>query len=159
MKQCPNCGAQLGDEAKFCSSCGKTVAGDNSNQTLPSQPVQVHYENAYDHTAEFDAADISENKVFALLPYLLGIAGIIVAVLCAGKSAYTAFHIRQRIKMTIISAVISVVSALLCWTLIVPFAGFVCLAIIFVLDIIQFFSVCSGKAKEVPIIRDFAFLK
>ena len=35
----------------------------------------------------------------------------------------------------------------------------VCAIIIFVLKIIGFFNVCGGKAKELPIVRNFDFLK
>lgn len=32
MKQCPNCGAQIADDSRFCSECGKR---DNASQCLP----------------------------------------------------------------------------------------------------------------------------
>ena len=49
--------------------------------------------------------------------------------------------------------------ALLCWTIIVPIVGGVCLAIVLVLKVICFFQICSGKAKEPAIIRSLGFLK
>ena len=109
-----------------------------------------------DHTAEFDPADISENKVIAMAPYLMGWVGIIVALLAINNSKYVSFNVKQTLKLEICL----VLSAFLC---IVPFLGWVafgvCTIIILVLKIIGFVNVCKGKAQELPIVEDFAFLK
>lgn len=52
-----------------------------------------------------------------------------------------------------------IVSAVLAFTFIVPIAGAVCIAILFVVRIICFFQVCSGKAKDAAIIGKLPFLK
>ena len=46
---CKNCGAQLNDDAKFCTSCGNVVAAEvpapqPEVQTVPQQPVQPVYQ-------------------------------------------------------------------------------------------------------------------
>lgn len=86
MKFCSKCGAQLDDNAVFCPSCNSSVA--------PAQPGMNAYVDPYDHTAEFDAKDVSNNKVYAMLLYLMGIVGIVIALLASRDSDYLKFHIR-----------------------------------------------------------------
>ena len=64
-----------------------------------------------------------------------------------------------RLKFTVISCLSLIVTGLLFWTLIVPIVVGVLNIILFVVRIICFFSICSGKAKEPPIIRSFGFLR
>ena len=126
--------------------------------SIPPQPAYtpapaIDYS---DHTAEFDPADISENKVFAMVPYLLGFIGIIIALIASHDSKYVGFHVRQALKLEITLVLSAFFS-------IIPFLGWlatgVCSAIILVLTIIAFFQVCSGKAKEPAIIKGLKFLK
>ena len=120
-----------------------------------AQPVV----DQYDHTSEFDAKDISDNKVYAMAVYLLGAVGIIVALLAAGKSPYASFHVRQGLKFTIIEALALIVTLVLVWTIIVPIAYLILSVALFVCKIIALFQICGGKAKEPYIIRAFSFLK
>lgn len=150
MKYCPKCGTQMDDNLSFCPSCGAPTAA-------PVAPAAVV--PATDHTAEYDPKDISDNKVVAMIPYLSGYIGIIIAAIIAKDSPYVAFHVRQALKLNVVSTLIILVSAILCWTFIVPIAGMICLAIISVLEIIAFFQVCGGKAKEPAIISNLKFLK
>jgi len=123
--------------------------------STPSQAFVPAYD-PYDHTAEFDPKDISDNKVFAMLCYLMDFIGIIVALLATHSSKYTMFHIRQALKITVVS-ILSV------FVLIIPFLGWIAFpilqGIIWVIKIISFFQICSGKAKEPAIIRSFGFLR
>ena len=66
---------------------------------------------AWDHTAEFDPKDISENKVVAMLVYLLGWVGIIIALLAANTSPYAAFHVRQGLKFVVLNCLIGLAAA------------------------------------------------
>ena len=152
MKFCPQCGTQLDDTAVVCSNCG-------ANLGMPVQPVAAPAVNVFDHTAEFDPKDISENKVFAMAVYLLGFIGIIIALLACKESKYAGFHARQSLKLNLVSVLLGICAVLLCWTIIVPIAAGVCAVIVVVLQIICFFNVCNGKAKEPAIIRSLGFLK
>ena len=150
MKFCPKCGAQCEDNVVFCPSCGSSL----DPAKAPAAAV-----DPFDHTAEFDPKDISDNKVIAMLCYLLGPIGIIIALLAASKSDYAAFHVRQALKMTVVNILLVIVALLLAITIIVPIAAVVCMCIISVLEIIAFFQICCGKAKEPAIIRNLSFLK
>ena len=126
---------------------------------MNGMPYGQPYVDPKDHTAEFDAKDVTENKVVAMLPYLLGAVGIIIAALTAKDSAYVKFHIRQTLKITVLNALLALITAALCWTVIVPIAAAVCIIILLVVRIICFVNVCSGKAKEPAIVSSFGFLK
>ncbi len=185
MKICPNCHAQLDDSSIFCTSCGTQFGAVPPQQNaippqqnavppqqnavppqqnaippqqnaVPPQPAFAPAYDPYDHTAEFDPKDISDNKVFAMLCYLMDFIGIIVALLATHSSKYTMFHVRQALKITVVS-ILSV------FVLIIPFLGWIAFpilqGIIWVIKIISFFQICSGKAKEPTIIRSFGFLR
>lgn len=163
MKFCSNCGNQIADDAVFCPFCGSNTAvpGNgapaNNGSTIYAPPAP--YFDPYDHTADFDPKDISDNKVISMLVYLMGIFGVLIALLASRDSAYAGFHVRQSLKFTVVEILVGIITALLCWTVIVPIAAAVVYVILLVLKVIAFFSICSGKAKEPAIIRNLGFLK
>ncbi len=131
----------------------------NSYQTYPGAiPNPTPAYDIYDHTAEFDPADISENKCFALLTYLLGAIGILLAALVSHDSAYVRFHLRQAVKFTVVNILLGIVAGVLCFTVIVPIAAGVCYVIMFVLKIIAVIQIFGGRAVEPYIIRNLGFL-
>lgn len=148
MKFCTKCGTQCEDVANNCPSCGTAF-------TAPAA-VPVAYADPKDHTAEFDPKDISDNKVVAMLPYLLPVFGLIIAILLASTSKYVQFHVRTVLKFTVVEALLGLCA-------IVPFIGWlvsgVGVIICLVLRIIAFFQICAGKAKDPAIISGFGFLK
>jgi len=148
MKFCPECGAELAEGAVKCEKCGVDV------NTVVA-PVVV---KAYDHTAEFDTEDIENNKVYALLGYLLGFIGLIIVFLGAKESKYAMFHAKQALKIEITAILAAIVLAILWWTCIVTIAAIVLFGMLFVVDIIAVFQVFGGKAKEPWLVRSLKFL-
>ena len=160
MKICPVCHNTIPDEAEFCGTCGSNVAAQPGAYTVPPQSAYVpNFAPSYDHTAEFDAKDISDNKVIAMLVYLMGPIGVIIALLVGNTSPYAAFHVRQALKITVVNTLVTIVSALLCWTVIVPIAAGLLMLALVVIKFICFFQICGGKAIEPAIIRNLDFLK
>lgn len=169
MKQCVNCGNMLDDAAVFCPNCGA--------QNAPAeQPVQQQYvPNAvnvdpFDHTAEFTAQDISENKVISMLVYLMGWIGIVIALLASSTSKYASFHVRQALKFTVVETLLPIALGVGAIVNIIPILGTIVYALaalaagvlyvaFFVVKIICFFQICKGQAKEPAIIRNLSFLK
>ncbi|MBQ7133660.1 MAG: zinc ribbon domain-containing protein [Ruminococcus sp.] len=129
-------------------------------QSVPyyATPVQKPVEK-FDFTEDFDQSDIAENKLMAMIVYLLGIIGIALAYLKKSDSKYLDFHIKQSLKLVVVEAIVSVVTVVLGFTVIVAIAGGVCLVILAILRIIGFFDVCKGKARVPAIIRSLDFLK
>jgi len=126
----------------------------NQNFTPPFVP------DIYDHTSEFDPKDISDNKVIAMLVYLMGIVGVILAALIgANTSPYVAFHIRQSLKFMVVEILLVLCCAILFWTIIVPVVAGIFEVVLSVVKIICFVQICQGQAKEPAIIRSFGFLK
>ena len=97
--------------------------------------------------------------MYALLGYLAGVLGIIIALLAAKDSKFAMFHVRQVIKITVTELLMAIALVLLFWTIIVPIAYGIATIVIQVIKIICFFQVCQGKAKEPAIIRSLGFLK
>ncbi len=127
-------------------------------QPVYQQPVQPAY-NPADHTAEFTPDDISKNKVVAMAAYMLGVVGIVIALLAAPESPYASFHSRQALKLEIVNQLLLIVSLVLVWTFIVPIVGAIAMTVVFVVRVICFFQVCSGKAKDAALIGSLPFLK
>lgn len=169
MKNCPNCHHQAKDDALFCPVCGTTLdaivrpgADYFKQEPLPqpmpayTPPVPVH--SPYDHTKDFISEDIAHSKLVCMAVYLLDFIGIIIALLMAGSSEYTQFHIRQSLKFTVLEALVSLASLLLCWTFIVPIVGLIALVVLIAIKFVCFVDVCNGKATDAPIIRSIKFL-
>ena len=125
MKVCPKCGSQMNDTDLFCQTCGMSFGGGAPHEN-PQQPnggqqnnwqQPAYHFDPYDHTAEFDAKDISDNKVIAMLCYLLGAAGVIIALLGSQSSPYAGFHVRQSLKFTVVDILLGIISAVLFWHL------------------------------------------
>lgn len=182
MKTCPNCQNQINDAAMFCPNCGAQFAAPQGNpdQQAPNynQPPygyapQPAYD-PFDHTAEFDAKDISDNKVIGMLIYLAGYIGILVALLMANTSKFVSFHIRQALKFEVTALlfglaygvglfVIALIALIpvLGWIIagIYVLIGLAVPAVLFVLKIICFVDICKGQAKEPALIRNLKFMK
>lgn len=148
MKVCHQCKLSFPDNANYCPQCNSQL------QYIQAQPQPAV--DPRDHTAFYDAKDISDNKIMAMLPYIMGWVGIIIALLAANTSAYAGFHVRQALKIQITMTLSLVLG-------IIPVLGWIAIGvwsiIALVLNIIGFFNVCSGKAKEPAIISSFGFLK
>ncbi len=131
-----------------------TTYSNSKAQSTPTPPPVAL--DIFDHTDEFDPKDISDNKVMAMLCYLMGIIGILLATIGGTASPYCAFHARQALKITVCTTLLYIIC-------IVPILGWiVCgigLPVLFVVKIICFFSICKGQAKEPPIVRGLKFLK
>lgn len=155
MAFCSQCGAELPADATVCPSCKATLVKPTESAAGAFEP-QVE---PWDHTAEFDAADISNTKVYAMCAYLLGLPGIIIALLVKEDSPFLKFHVKESTKIMLVELIVTILTCLLCWTCIVPIVGIVLCIITTVLRIIAFFQVCNGVSKEQWLIRSLTFLK
>lgn len=138
---------------------GQPGAAYNAGGAYNPNGTYVPPVNPYDHTADFDQKDISDNKVLCMLPYLMGWVGILLALVAAKDSPYVSFHVRQALKIEVTQILLLFIAGILFITFVIPIACGVCIGILFVLRIISFFQICSGKAKEVAILRSFAFFR
>lgn len=160
MKYCSKCGIALADDATFCSNCGNALSATTAAPAV----------DPFDHTAEFDPQDISDNKVISMLVYLTGWLGIIVALLASSTSKYAGFHVRQALKFTVVETLLPIVLAVGALINIIPFLGWFVYGVLalaaaavyvtmFVLKIICFFQICKGQAKEPALLNKLSFLR
>lgn len=189
MPYCSNCGTEIKEDAKFCTSCGKAVeekkeetAGEKNTQqsntyTAPAGndfSAKVNeFTNTEDKTAEFEPTDISDNKVYSILAYI-GIL-VLVPILAAPKSKFARFHANQGLVLFIIEAAYGIISSVIAnvfklvfgflpgifsVTYILISAVLSCIGLVFlVFVIIGIINAANGKAKELPIIGKIKLLK
>ena len=120
MTYCENCGKQLEESVKFCTSCGasyQTNDEENStsenlkesqeitNQTEPTAEEKLQQAtvtidavtqklgNTTDHTSDFSKTDIEANKGPALLSYF-GLL-VLIPIFAAKHSPYARYHANQ----------------------------------------------------------------
>ena len=165
MKICHCCTAQLDDDAQFCRNCGAPQGEENKRPLQPAPVYQSQYQapaqpekDPFDHTEEFEAADIASGKLWAMCVYLLDIVGIFLVLRGAKENGYAMFHLRQGLKFTVVEMLLAIAAALLAWTFLVPIAAGIAMVVLMVIKIICFIQVCKGKAKEPAIVRSLGFL-
>lgn len=153
MITCKQCGTQVEEGVKHCTNCGAPIeAPVQQNQTVDLSEKFNELNNTADTTSEYDAQDIENNKVMALLAYII----FLIPLLAAKDSKFARFHTNQGLVLflcALLSSVIAVIP-LIGW-IIAPIAG----VIITVLAIIGIINALGGKAKELPIIGKFKILK
>ena len=146
MAFCSNCGKEIPDGSTVCPGCGASFTAN----AIPA--------GSWDHTAEFDTQDVSDNKVYALSAYLFSFLGVILCHILAKESPFAQFHAREAMKIDVVAVVVYLLSVFFCWTCIVPIAGIVLTIILLIVKIIAFVQVCKGQAKEPWLIRSIGAL-
>ena len=185
MSFCGKCGNALEDGQEFCPKCGNATkkatsqgsanaqANAQAGQTAAQQPVNfapptdpttsnvytVGVDMGSDYTHTFNQEDISKNKVFALGVYLMGILGIIIAMLAAQKSPFAMFHAREAMKLQLTTLLFALITIVLAFTIVIPILYLVWMIIALVLTIICFVRAAKGQAKLVPIIGNMGMFK
>ncbi len=138
MNTCKKCGMQVEDNVRFCPACGEAIGEVQANQQTDD--------------IGFDKVDIENNKVMAVLAYII----FLIPLLAAKDSPYAKFHTNQGLVLFIAAILASVVAA-------IPIIGWIISPIIAlgitVLSIIGIINALGGNAKELPIIGKFKILK
>lgn len=169
MKFCNKCGAQAADGDAVCKACGanfgtqqnantggNATQNPNAQQQYNQQYNQAYRFDPWDHTAEFAAQDIADNKLFAMLCYMGAALVAILALLYSPGSPYIRFHVRQSIRISIAFVLAGLLNII---PILGTIAAFIIWAILTVVSIICFINTASGKSIEAPIIRSINFLK
>ena len=175
MAFCSNCGAPLQDDAQFCTACGAPAAAPvQPPQPEPPQPsyAQPTYtqpfsapNNTADTPTDFDPQDVQQNKVMAVLSYF-GIL-VLVPLFAAKDSKFARFHANQGLVLliaevalsTVLSTLRSILTAISVHLSFVTSILSLTYILLGVLSILGIVNAAGGKAKELPIVRNFGFLK
>ena len=155
MTYCNGCGAQLGDNDKFCPACGAPVGAPNAQGGAQYAAAPVVQPRRVDFTGDMPAEDIERGRVLSMLCYV-NVAFIVLALVAEQGNRFVRFHANQALVLSICSML-----AALC--AIVPFLGWAVAAVgeivIFVFTIIGFFNASGRRAKEVPAVGNYRPLK
>lgn len=172
MKFCTKCGTELADDARFCADCGQPVnqeekkAENGEQYTKKIEDAVTGFVNTKDETESFDSDDINNNKVLALFSYL-GLL-FLIPLLAAPNSKYAKFHVNQGLILFVVEIVIGIAGSIITTVfsffgvllsalagLLVSILGLACT----VFAIIGIVNAVQGKAKELPLIGSFRFIK
>ncbi|MCR5403273.1 MAG: zinc-ribbon domain-containing protein [Butyrivibrio sp.] len=151
-------GPQPGMQQNFQGAYQQAPNGQMPNGQMPYQQPYPQYQavDVSDHTADFDAKDIADNKLFAMLPYFFGCLSGVLAGIYIKDSEFIKFHTKNTIRLAIAEILCLIV-------MIIPFIGWmiggILLVVMGVVRIIGMVYVCQGKAKDLPIVGSIGFLK
>lgn len=117
--------------------------------------------NTKDTTQEYDPADIEQNKVMAILSYLWIL--FLVPMFAAAGSKFAQYHVNQGLTLFIVDTAAAIVAGLLglipaigiLFTIIGSIGGLAALC----LTVIGIINAANGKAKELPLIGQYTFIK
>ena len=177
MAYCGKCGTKVDEGVKFCPSCGNPMeapAPEQQAQTQQAQPAGDQNDfsakiaalnNTADTTADFDKADIEQNKAMGILAYLGPL--VFVPMFAAKGSKFARFHANQGLTLFIACVAWSIVYSILNWIILAiswrlyfisSIIGLFSLVFL-VLAVLGIVNAANGRAKELPIIGKFKFLK
>lgn len=159
MAYCEKCGAKIEDGEQLCPSCGAPVQaeqqeqqaeGASGNNDISSKLASLN--DTADMTDEFDKDDIENNKIMAVLAYIL----FLIPLLAAKESPFAKFHTNQGLVLFIAGLISSAI-------FIIPIIGWIITPIlsivVMVLAVIGIINALNGKAKELPVIGKLKILK
>lgn len=178
MAFCGSCGTKVEDGVKFCPSCGASV-GVQEQQKQDTAQTDIKKKIAElnqtaDTSSEYDAKDIADNKLMAILAYF-GILWLI-PYFARKESKYVQYHCKQAFTLFLVGIAYTVLSMVLRAIIKTPHyyygvyygsytPGWVSTILwlisipIFILSIIGIINVVNGRAKELPIIGKFKIMK
>ena len=162
MEVCKKCGAKIWPGIHTCPSCGFAVSDENSKERGKTVPIGKW---GADRTAQFDSADIAENKAAAAFSYF-GVL-VIVPLFMAKGSKYARWHAGQGLALLAASIVYSIAYSVLAGLLLsVSWEFYYVLRIVRLawlafplLSVLGAVNAINGKAAELPAIGRIRLLK
>ena len=175
MVYCGKCGTKVDEGVKFCPSCGNPMeapAPEQQAQQTQQNTAQTDFSakfanlnNTADTTAEFDQADITNNKAMGILAYLGPL--VFIPMFAAKGSKFARFHANQGLTLFIACGAWSIVYSILNWIILaiswrLYFISSIiglCSLVFLVLAVLGIVNAANGRAKELPVIGKFKILK
>lgn len=144
MQYCRQCGKPMEDGARFCTACGA-----KNEPTVHDMFGKVA--DTPDSTAQFDPADVQQNKVMAVLSYF-GLL-VLVPIFAAKDSRFARFHANQGLILFLASVLVEILSGIVS-----EWIGVLALLIL-ALRVVGIVWAAQGKAKALPLIGSWRILQ
>lgn len=150
---------QMKEQEQRIEAIKKQMQEEKENDKRKTENKEKKPEKSpWDKTELFSAEEVKGYRLTAVLIYLLGIFGIILALVTDKSSSYLKFHIAEGLKITVVTAALAVISVLLAFTFIVPVLCAAGLAVCTVINLISAYKTLKGKSENAVIIREFKIL-
>ncbi|MBO4384863.1 MAG: zinc-ribbon domain-containing protein [Clostridia bacterium] len=141
MAFCKNCGAQMGDDERFCPNCGHAAEA----QAPQAQPAPQQTD------------DVTANKGISVLSYLGPL--VFVPMFVKKNSDFAQYHARQGFTLLvfyvatwIVDIILGIINTAVGGTFILPFINWLVSLAPFVLAVFGIINCLSGKKKPLPLI-------
>ena len=114
-----------------------------------------------DHTSEFEAEDIAQNRAMGILAYI-GLL-VLVPIFAAKGSKWARWHANRGLILLILAVAIGVASAILALLGLIPYVGIVFRILQWIVNVVAYLGLTGlmvfgivtaamGKAKDFPLI-------
>lgn len=147
MKTCPKCGAQVADDAGFCTVCGFNFGAAGAAQSAPQGAPQPQPQPQYQQAPVAAAAPLYApvnpcDKVLGIVAVMCGFIGVILAYFGGDVNGQRSDYLRFYANEGLVIALFTLIS-------IVPFIGWIWGIFMFVITIIAIVNACKGLTKPV----------
>ena len=153
LATCPECGGAMNGQEENASRQTASAAQETERPRQDLSAKVATLNNTADTTEEFTKEDIEQNKVMAVLAYIL----FFIPLLAAKNSPFARYHANQGLILFLLAIIGGPALSL------IPVLGWILAPIlsilITVLAVIGIINAVNGKAKELPLIGKFRILK
>lgn len=149
---------QMKEQEKRIEAIKKQMQEEKEKERSKKEEAEKPEKSIWDKTELFSEEDVKEYRLTAVLIYLTGIFGIILALVTDRSSPYLNFHIKEGLKITVVTAALSVMSLILAWTFVVPVVSFAGIIVCMVINLISAYKTLKGKSENAVIIRNLTIL-
>lgn len=150
---------QMKEQEKRIEAIKKQMQEEKEKEKRKAEDENKKPEKSvWDKTELFPEEEVKEYRLTAVLIYLLGIFGIILALVTDKSSPYLKFHITEGLKITVVTAALTVISVVLCWTFIIPVLSGLGLIVLTAVNLISAYKTLTGKSENAVIIRNLTIL-
>lgn len=159
MKTCPKCGAQVADDAGFCTVCGfnfGTAAAGAAPQGAPQGAPQPQYQQPYQQPVAASQplyAPVNPcDKVLGIVAVMCGFIGVILAYFGGDVNGQRSDYLRFYANEGLVMALFTLIG-------IIPFIGWIWGIFMFVCQIIAIVNACKGVTKSVLFFGNIRIIK
>ncbi len=150
---------QMKEQEKRIEAIKKQIQEEKEKEKRQKEEEAKKSEKSiWDKTELFPEEEVNEYRLTAVLIYLLGIFGIILALITDKNSPYLKFHIREGLKIAVATATLTIISLSLAWTFIVPVLSGAGIIVCSVINLISAYKTLKGKSENAVIIRNLTIL-